>query len=75
MARKENVHIQKSIDILDIDKKTLELLISNDVKTIGDLWILTRKKLKDLGIKDSEIKQIQIKLQLLGLDLNKKVYN
>lgn len=72
---KKNIYIEKSIEILDLDKSIVNLLHENEIVTIENLWIMNRKKLKELGLKDNEIKQITIKLQLLGLDLNKRVYN
>lgn len=73
--QKKNIYIEKDIKILDLDKQISDLLKKNDIVTIENLWVLDRKKLKELGLKDNEIKQITIKLQLLGLDLNKRVYN
>lgn len=74
MAKKDNVNLTKNIDILDLDKDVLNILKDNNIVLIRNLWELNRKKLKEMGVKDSDIKQITIKLQLLGLDLNKKVY-
>lgn len=71
----KNAYIEKNINILDLDKSIVEVFRKNDIVTIEQLWVLNRKKLKELGLKDNEIKQITIKLQLLGLDLNKRVYN
>lgn len=73
--QKKNAYIEKNINILDLDKSIVEVFRNNDIVTIEQLWVLNRKKLKELGLKDNEIKQITIKLQLLGLDLNKRVYN
>ncbi len=73
--QKKNAYIEKNINILDLDKSIVEVFRKNDIVTIEHLWVLNRKKLKELGLKDNEIKQITIKLQLLGLDLNKRVYN
>ena len=73
--QKNNAYIEKNINILDLDKSIVEVFRKNDIVTIEQLWVLNRKKLKELGLKDNEIKQITIKLQLLGLDLNKRVYN
>ncbi len=72
---KKNIYIEKDIGILDLDKQIVEILKKNEIVTIENLWVLNRKKLKEFGLKDNEIKQITIKLQLLGLDLNKRVYN
>ena len=73
--QKKNAYIEKNINILDLDKSIVEVFRKNDIVKIEQLWVLNRKKLKELGLKDNEIKQITIKLQLLGLDLNKRVYN
>jgi hypothetical protein len=51
------------------------LLCNVELSGCGDVWASNRKSLKALGLRDMEIKQIIIKLQLLGLDLNKKIYN
>lgn len=74
MARK-NVHAEKDISVLELDPKLNKILKENNINTVGDLWVLNKKKLKEIGIIDSDIKLISIKLQLLGLDLNKKIYN
>lgn len=74
MARK-NVHADKDIKILELDPKIDAILYDNEIKTIGNLWELNKKRLKELGLTDGDIKVISIKLQLLGLDLNKKVYS
>lgn len=74
MARK-NIHADKDIKILGLDPKISKVLYDNNIKTIGSLWELNKKKLKDMGLIDSDIKMISIKLQLLGLDLNKRVYS
>ncbi len=73
--KKYNSNIEKSISVLNLDKETANLLKQNNISKIEDLWVLNRKKLKEMGISDTEIKQIVIKLQLLGLDLNKKMYS
>ena len=72
---KYNSNIKESIKKLGLDKKTEEVLTSNGIVKIEDLWCLNRKKLKSLGLKDLDINTIIVKLQLLGLDLNKKVYS
>ena len=73
--RKQNENIKKKIEVLDLDKKVLECLKQNEIQYVENLWILNRKKLKEIGLNDHEIKQLIIKMQLLGLDLNKKIYN
>ena len=73
--KKYNSNIEKSISVLDLEKETKDILKNNNISKIEDLWVLNRKKLKEMGVSDTEIKQIVIKLQLLGLDLNKKMYS
>lgn len=72
---KKNVHAEKDISVLELDPKLNKILKENNINTVGDLWVLNKKKLKEIGIVDLDIKLISIKLQLLGLDLNKKIYN
>lgn len=72
--RKHNDNIEKNINILDLDNKCLKILKENNVTLIEDLWKLSKKDLKELGFSDKDIKYVSIKLQLLGLDLNKKIY-
>ena len=75
MAKKKNEYVESDIDILELDSNVNKLLRDNSLSTVGDVWTQTRKTLKNIGLKDSDIKQIIIKLQLLGLDLNKKIYS
>lgn len=75
MAKHTNIYAEKDIKILELDSDVVKVLLDNDIKTVGDVWVLNRKKLKALGLKDSDIKQVIIKLQLLGLDLNKRMYS
>ena len=72
---KTNKYLSLSIKELDLDKKVLNTLTSNDINLISDLWVLNRTKLKEIGLKDRDIKDIIIQLQLVGLDLNKKIYS
>ena len=74
MAKCVNKHLDLDVQTLDLEQSILNILNDNDIKLINDLWLCNRKKLKEFGIKDADIKQIIIKLLLIGLDLNKKVY-
>ena len=58
---------------LDFEKVILDKLILNNIDSIGKLWQMNRKELKNVGFTYEEIKKIAIKLQLRGLDLNKKI--
>lgn len=66
--------LEDLLSVLEIDSSIVDKLRDKDVLTIEDLWRLKRKDLKEMGFKDSEIMHIIIKLQLYGLDLNKKSY-
>lgn len=72
--KKHNENIKKSINILDLDDDSLKILKEKNINLIEDLWKLSKKDLKTYGINDKDIKYISIKIQLLGLDLNKKIY-
>ena len=72
--KKINDNLKKDIKILDLAREGLAILKDNNINLIEDLLLLTKKDLKILGISDKDIKYISIKLQLLGLDLNKKIY-
>ncbi len=67
--------IEDSISKLKISKSLVKKLEEKGKQKIGDVWILKRKDLKNLGFNDREIKSIIISLQLEGLDLNKKIYD
>lgn len=64
--------LEKNLNYLKINNKIINILNDNNIYNINDLWIKNRKYLKNLGLSDSEIKEIIIKLELIGLDLNKK---
>lgn len=66
--------LEKSIEELGLNTKMTSILVDNDINTIEDIWVLKRKDLRAFSLSDSDITQIVIKLQLFGLDLNKKVY-
>ena len=67
-------YLEKSVEELDVSIKILDKLKKNNLLLVKDVWCLKRKDLKDLKFTDSEINQIIIKLQLHGVDLNKRVY-
>ena len=67
--------LDKDIKYLDIDNKIIDIFKKNNINYIEDLWNLKRKDLKSYNLSDKDINQVIIKLQLLGLDLNNKIYN
>lgn len=72
--KKNNKYVDKDISILGLDDNIACLLTKNEIRTVNDLWLKTKKDLKNYGLKDKDIKYVSIKLQLIGLDLNKKMY-
>lgn len=66
--------LEKDIQELGINQKLEKVLVNDGVTTIQDVWMLKRTDLKKKGLSDSDIMQITIKLQLNGLDLNRKIY-
>ena len=71
----KNKHLEKDINVLELNSSIEKFLRANEINYIKDIWLLKRKDLKSLGLKDSDINTIVVKLQLFGLDLNKKVYS
>lgn len=71
---KKRILLDKVIEELNLDKKIIDILKENNINLIKDIWILKRQDLKQMNLSDSDINQITIKLQLYGLDLNKKIY-
>lgn len=67
--------LTSNLKSLEIDIQVLEKLNKNNIIEVKDLWTLKRKDLKNIGLTDSEIKHITIKLQLHSIDLNKKIYH
>ena len=58
---------------LDFEKVILDKLSLNNIDSIEKLWEMNKKELKNIGFTYEEIKKIAIKLQLRGLNLNKKI--
>ena len=71
----KNKHLEKDISVLELNSSIEKFLRANEINYIKDIWVLKRKDLKSLGLKDSDINTIVVKLQLFGLDINKKVYS
>lgn len=70
-----NSHLDDKISKLELDFDIVHLLDENNIISIKDLWMNDRNSLKNMGFSDVEINKIKIKMQLYGLDLNKKVYS
>ena len=67
-----NKYLDEDISYLKLNNDINNIFKDNNILTIEDLWIKNRTYLKNLGLSDNEIKQIIIKLELIGLDLNKR---
>ena len=65
--------LNRQIRFLGLTIQLENKLLDNNINLIYDLWILKRSNLKKF-LNDREISDIIIKLQLHGLDLNKKFY-
>ena len=61
------------ISDLNFQKNIIDKLRLNNITSIEKLWEMSRKDLKSIGFTYDEINLIAIKLQLNGLDLNKRV--
>ena len=66
--------VVEKIEKLNLDKDIESILKNNNVNTMQDIWKFKRRELKKLGLRDSQINHIIIKMQLKGLDLNEKMY-
>ena len=66
--------LEKKISILGLDESIEKKLNELDINMVNDLWECKLVFLKNNNFNNSEINQIRIKLQLKGIDLNKKVY-
>ena len=67
-----NKYLDKDISYLKLNNDINNIFKDNNILKIEDLWIKNRTYLRSLGLSDNEIKQIIIKLELIGLDLNKR---
>ncbi|MBQ8681412.1 MAG: hypothetical protein IJ509_00665 [Bacilli bacterium] len=70
-----NNALTSSLKTLEIDTTIINKLNQNNIFAVKDLWKMKRKNLKEIGLTDTEIKHITIKLQLHSIDLNQKIYH
>ena len=70
MSKMKKACLEKDISELGLNEKVRKILEQKNLNQIKDIWNLKRQDLKKLGLNDSEIHQIIVKLQLL----NKKIY-
>ena len=62
------------LEDLKLTNDILNKMNKNNIRSIEDVWILKRTDLKQMGFSNEEINLIIIEHELLGLDLNKKIY-
>lgn len=67
-------NLNYSINELNLSNVIIDKLNKLNIFTVEQLWMCSRIFLKRNGLIDLEINQIQIKLQLRSLDLDKKIY-
>lgn len=68
------INVNEKINKLGIDESIIKVFNSRDIVTINDLWGLKRKDLKNMDFSGEQINHIIIKMQLNGIDLNRKKY-
>lgn len=66
--------LNKNIELLNLDRSILNKLNSIDIFKVEDLWKCSSNYLKNNEFTYNDINEVRIKLQLSGIDLNKKVY-
>lgn len=57
---------------LNLPKTILNKLKANNIDSVQKIWVMSRKELRLLDFSYEEINIIAIKLQLKGMDLNKR---
>ncbi len=62
----------RSLSSLGLDNKIVEKLKLNGISSTMELCKTNRKTLKKLNFSVSDVNYIEVKLQLLGLDLSRK---
>lgn len=68
------IDVSEEISKLGIDDSIISIFKSKDINTIAELWSLKRKDLKEMNFSSDQINHIIIKMQLKGMDLNRKKY-
>ena len=63
--------LENSVKELKIDKKIKNLLVEKEIDTVFKLCNYSRLELNEKGFVNSEINDIKVSLQLIGLDLKK----
>ena len=64
--------LEKDINILKLNNEIVDVLQKNKITKIESLANKSKTELKNLGLMGYQISEIELKLQLEGLDLNGK---
>ena len=64
--------LEKDINILKLNNEIVDVLQKNKITKIESLANKSKTDLKNLGLMGYQISEIELKLQLEGLDLNWK---
>lgn len=64
--------LEKDINILKLNNEIVDVLQKNKITKIESLENKSKTELKNLGLMGYQISEIELKLQLEGLDLNGK---
>ena len=62
--------LEKDIDILKLNNETVKVLKKHRITKIENLANKSKTELKNIGLMGYQISEIELKLQLEGLDLN-----
>lgn len=60
---------EQNIQGLKLNNSSIDILNKSKIKTIGQLCQKTKKDLRDIGIISNQINEIEVKLELVGLNL------
>lgn len=70
----KGIDLNDSINKLGINDEIINIFSRNEITSINQLWNLKRKDLKEMNFSSEQINHIIIKMQLKGIDLNRKKY-
>lgn len=59
----------QSIDRLCVNDNILQVLRENNIINLGKLCDKNKNELKSIGLLQSEVNKVEVKLQLMGLNL------
>ena len=71
---KANTLLKENVSILSLNDSVKQKLQENNINKIGDLCSMTIADLRNINFEQTDINAIEIKLQLIGLDIKKKRY-